>query len=312
MRFWLTHSGDVSLHEQIVRQVRMGVLCGELEPGERLPSTRAMARRFGIHANTVSTAYTQLCDEQWLERRHGSGVYVRLHGVGPDARVGGPGKDVSGVSVLESLLSRTVRVAREFGFTDAEVQQRFALALAEARPLLLLEPDVELARIVLHEARAAGCLAMEHTAMPTVEWAVHLRERVAGFLPVVLPSKAGAVREALGAEVSLIVLQIGSIAQPLAQRLPSTREHLVGIASRWPEFLRIGQTMLVAAGFSADALVVRDTREADWRVGLGELAGVVCDSLTATKLPGTVDAIVFSLLTERSLQDLGGRVRTAV
>ena len=77
MRLWLNHTGEVSLREQLVTQVTLAILCRELVPGERLPSTRELARRFNIHANTASAAYKQLEQEGWLEFRHGSGVFVR-------------------------------------------------------------------------------------------------------------------------------------------------------------------------------------------------------------------------------------------
>ncbi len=34
MRFWFVHSGDVSLHDQIVTQVSLGILSGDLSAGE--------------------------------------------------------------------------------------------------------------------------------------------------------------------------------------------------------------------------------------------------------------------------------------
>ena len=74
MRLWLNRTGEVSLHEQLITQVVLGILCHELAPGQRLPSTRDLSRRFGIHANTASAAYRQLETEGWVELRHGSGV----------------------------------------------------------------------------------------------------------------------------------------------------------------------------------------------------------------------------------------------
>ena len=35
MRFWFVHSGDVSLHNQIVTQVSLGILSGDLAAGEK-------------------------------------------------------------------------------------------------------------------------------------------------------------------------------------------------------------------------------------------------------------------------------------
>src|SRR3954469_13292701 len=76
MRFWLARNSEVPIREQLVTQITLGILSGDLEPGRRLPSTRELARRFRVHANTVSAAYRQMEDDGLLESRHGSGVYV--------------------------------------------------------------------------------------------------------------------------------------------------------------------------------------------------------------------------------------------
>ena len=60
MRLWLSKNSSVPLREQLVRQLRFGVVSGDLKPGQRLPSTRELARRFRIHSNTVSAAFRDL------------------------------------------------------------------------------------------------------------------------------------------------------------------------------------------------------------------------------------------------------------
>ena len=77
MRLWLARRPEVSLREQLITEVTLGILCGELGPGQRHPSTRELARRFHLHPNTVSAGYRQLEREGWVEFRRGSGVYVR-------------------------------------------------------------------------------------------------------------------------------------------------------------------------------------------------------------------------------------------
>lgn len=62
--------------------------------------------------------------------------------------------------------------------------------------------------------------------------------------------------------------------------------------------------MLVAAGFDADGLLVRNTREQGWQSGLGQAAAVICDSLTATRVPEDCRAIPFPLLAPASLTEL--------
>ena len=60
MQFWFARSGAVSIREQLVTQVVLGILSDDLAPGQRLRSTRDLARRFQLHANTISAEYRQL------------------------------------------------------------------------------------------------------------------------------------------------------------------------------------------------------------------------------------------------------------
>src|ERR1700729_1182083 len=77
VRLWFSHSSEVPIYRQLVTQVVLAILCGDLRPGDRLPSTRELARRFALHPNTVSAGYRQLEKEGWTESRRGSGIYVR-------------------------------------------------------------------------------------------------------------------------------------------------------------------------------------------------------------------------------------------
>ena len=60
MRLWLNRNSDVNLREQLSTQIVLGILCNELAPGDRLPSTRELAQRHGIHPNTASATYQEL------------------------------------------------------------------------------------------------------------------------------------------------------------------------------------------------------------------------------------------------------------
>src|SRR5947209_4933549 len=77
MRFWLAKSSEVPLREQLEAQVILGIVSNDLKAGQRLPSTRELARRYKIHSNTVSAAYRRLSQNGWVQFRKGSGVYVR-------------------------------------------------------------------------------------------------------------------------------------------------------------------------------------------------------------------------------------------
>ena len=297
MRLWLNRTGEVSLREQLITQVELAILCKELRPGERLPSTRELARRFGIHANTASAAYRELEQEGWLEFRHGSGVFVRATR---------PSAPLSPELAVDQLIGDMAAKARKMGAAESLVRARLRRWLQNQPPSrwLVIEPDPELCAIVIHEMEVAlalpvvGCTPGECNAPGVLE----------GSMFVVLPSKAAGVRKLLPAGSELTVLEVHPVAPELLARLqrylPEHAGELIGIASRWKDFQRIARTMLVAAGLDPESLLVRDATQAGWKRGLDATAGVVCDSVTALELPAGVFPLRFTLLDEPTLAEL--------
>lgn len=62
------------VHTQIVEHIRSGIYL----PNKRLPGERDLARQFDVSVGTVVRALDELTRAGWLERRRGSGTYVRL------------------------------------------------------------------------------------------------------------------------------------------------------------------------------------------------------------------------------------------
>ena len=301
MRLWLNRTSEVSLREQLVTQVTLGILCQELAPGQRLPSTRELARRFNIHANTASAAYKQLEEEGWLEFRHGSGVYVRL------SRPAAPlAPELAAEFAVDQLIGDLMARSHKLGAPEAVVRERLRrwLVLSPPSRWMVIEPDAELRRILMHEMRQAlslpvqGCTP-EQCAEP---------EMLDGSMLVVAPSKAATVRALLPAGTELTVLEVHPVSLELLTHLqrymPEHAGELVGIASRWKEFQRIAQTLLIAAGLAPESLLVRDAAEPDWKRGLDATCGVVCDAVTALDLPPGVFALRFTLLDSPTLAGL--------
>ena len=63
MLFRLDFQSAVPIYRQIRDQVVLAVAQGELTPGERLPTTRALAEDAGVNVMTVSKAYQLLKTE---------------------------------------------------------------------------------------------------------------------------------------------------------------------------------------------------------------------------------------------------------
>jgi len=293
MRLWLAHRPEVSLREQLATQVTLGILCGELGPGQRLPSTRELARRFRLHPNTVSAGYRRLEREGWLEFRRGSGVYVRRKR---------PRGSATPAVALDELIADFFGAARRLHVPLAKVRARLRQCLESQPPdrFVVIEPDEELRRIVAAEIRQAVSVPVESCGLGDGR----LAEAITGANPVALPSKVNAVRKALPPGVELIALRVRSVPSSLAGWLPAPANALVGVASRWPRFMKLARVVLVAAGFDPNQLIFRDARKRNWHRGLREAAVVVCDCVTAEALPKTMRPVVFRVLSEQSLEEL--------
>ncbi len=68
--------GQGSLHAQLTRALKGGILRGQFPPGSRLPATRWLASELGVSRNTVLAAYEQLRAEGFIDGHVGSGSYV--------------------------------------------------------------------------------------------------------------------------------------------------------------------------------------------------------------------------------------------
>ena len=66
----------VPLGVQLRGVIEYGIVCGQLQPGERLPPVRSMARQLGIAPMTVSQVYKELKEVGLLETKQGNGTFV--------------------------------------------------------------------------------------------------------------------------------------------------------------------------------------------------------------------------------------------
>src|SRR4051812_29756249 len=74
--FRLEPSSGLGIAGQIRGRIALLVADGELPPGVRLPSVRALAEQLGTNVNTVRAAYARLEADGLVETRQGVGTVV--------------------------------------------------------------------------------------------------------------------------------------------------------------------------------------------------------------------------------------------
>jgi GntR family transcriptional regulator len=76
MNIHLDLRSDVPIYIQIVEQVRQLVASGTLNPGDQLPTVRALASDLRVNFNTVARAYRLLDEAGIISTQQGRGTYI--------------------------------------------------------------------------------------------------------------------------------------------------------------------------------------------------------------------------------------------
>src|SRR6056297_2192829 len=128
-----------SLQRAVYDRIAAAILSGHLRPGDRLPSTRELARSLGIGRNTATWAVEELAAEGFVEARHGSGTYVSLQLPDRPARaVGHP--DCGRAAAVARVARRAERytaVARSLQVPQRPVPFRINLPAVDDFPVAL-------------------------------------------------------------------------------------------------------------------------------------------------------------------------------
>ena len=118
------HSG-IPVYKQIVDQIRFSVASGLLEPGQEVPSTRALSARLGVNPMTVSKAFGLLEEEGVLVRRPGRPHIVR--------RREGDAVQASRIEQLEEALRPVVTKTRQLDVDPEDAVSAFRRLLEDER-----------------------------------------------------------------------------------------------------------------------------------------------------------------------------------
>lgn len=123
MNIILNHSSMIPIYEQLMEQIRNGIISGELHPGDTLPSVRGLAGQLRISALTVKKSYDRLEQEGFVSTIHGKGTYVsqssRQLAVEANRQA------------VERDFSAAIQRARQSGLSDEEILTLIHILLEE-------------------------------------------------------------------------------------------------------------------------------------------------------------------------------------
>lgn len=146
IQFQIQLDSDIPVSKQLFDQLRFAIASRQYAPGNRLPSTRQLAKITGLHRNTISKVYRQLEQIGLVNSLTGSGIYVKK----PEYEH----ETLLGKSPLTEIYPDAQKVIKES--IDTLINQ--GCNLTQVRELLLSEIDNRL-----------NCSALVIIAVPEVD-----------------------------------------------------------------------------------------------------------------------------------------------
>lgn len=119
MNILISNASDKPIYEQIFTQIKAHILSGALEPGQALPSIRALAKDLRVSVITTKRAYDELEQAGYVNTVPGKGCFVADHS---------PQLVREAVQTqLEEHLTQAIELARRCGLSLEEIEELLRL-----------------------------------------------------------------------------------------------------------------------------------------------------------------------------------------
>jgi len=144
--FKIDLGSKLPLYDQIERNLRDLVINGRLQPGQMVPSEWDLSALYGVSRLTVRRALDELVRQNWLERKHGVGTFVRQPAIASitDSKLSFTeqmrliGRQPGSRLIAKKTVPGTAKIARSLRLQEGEtVVEITRLRLADEVPILL-------------------------------------------------------------------------------------------------------------------------------------------------------------------------------
>ena len=115
----LDFRSGLPIYTQIVEQVQTQVASGILQPGDQLPTVRALAEELRVNFNTIARAYRILDEARIISTQQGRGTFI--------TEVPSPGVTAKlRQKALQALTERYILEAMRLEFSKEEIRAMFS------------------------------------------------------------------------------------------------------------------------------------------------------------------------------------------
>ena len=123
MKLIIRNHADQPIYDQIASQIKEQILSGALEPGQALPSIRALAKELKISVITTKRAYEELESAGFLYTVAGKGCFVAEQNLEllREQRL----------REVEEYLSKAAEAGKSCGLGKDELKKLFSILLEE-------------------------------------------------------------------------------------------------------------------------------------------------------------------------------------
>ncbi len=288
MDFMIDRSLPIPVRQQLKGLVEFAVACGELQPGDILPSVRDLAHKLGIAPMTVSQAYADLRDLGLVTTRAGAGTFVTDN-------PGGHASASASLSTLHDQIDRLIDDGLALGLRTSDLASLIHARLAGraqhggrksiAMVGLFHRTTARYAKVLA--AQLGPAATVEPTTIASLQRHAAVRARIAACdLVVTFFNKRNEVASLIpAAQVTAIHFVPSEETRVALAAIPAG--HRILLLARVPEFLPIMKVGVMR--FASGA-------------GTMQFATDSADEIAAAAR--SVDCVIFASGTESSLQYL--------
>lgn len=117
LEFKVDAKSAVPVYEQIKRAIKLAILSGSLEEGDKLMSLRELALKLTVNPNTIIKVYDQLETDGFISSRPGAGYYVKFDR---------PGTRQKEQRLLREITQEYIAEALQLGYSIEDTIQEIA------------------------------------------------------------------------------------------------------------------------------------------------------------------------------------------